>query len=448
MSIGKVSQLAAASLAAILAASVTGCSAGQPASGPNAATASAGPTTGVTINVTLPGSAPAKASLDQFTKDTGITVNWTTLDWDSLQTKISTSATSKTYFADVTDVDWSRAGQLAKLQWFHPLDQFLDTKAIAADMPQLSSFTVDGKVIGIPNDASFMVTTVNSAMFKKAGADPAPKTISDYTAALKKIQTAGVSEHPLNIPFAAAEGLSTYWYQTTAAFGGDVLDKNGAPQFTDPQSAGYKAANWMVDALKSGLVPAGSINANDGQGQQDLMAKGQVASTFSDYAGNVGSLYNVAASSSVTGDGVKYLPTPGESGPGANLSNPDGVGIPSTAKYPAAAAKFIQWLTSAQTEADFAGLNGDAKALSGYSIPSSLAAVQQLADKGALADGKQLADLLKSSRPVFPGGAPTWYTAFSNAVYTHLHNAATGDETVDSAMKAIAAVADQHKNGS
>ena len=66
----------------------------------------------------------------------------------------------------------------------------------------------------------------------------------------------------------------------------------------------------MVDAIKQGLVPPGNINVADSQGQQTLMAKGTVASTFGDYSGNVGSLYDVPASSSVVGK-VNYLSTPG-----------------------------------------------------------------------------------------------------------------------------------------
>ena len=103
-----------------------------------------------------------------------------------------------------------------------------------------------------------------------------PTTIDEYTSDLKKIKGKGVVEHPLNIPFAAAEGLSTYWYETTGAFGGTVLDQSGKPQFTSPGSPGYKAAQWMVDAIKTGLVPPGNINVTDSQGQQTLMAKGQV----------------------------------------------------------------------------------------------------------------------------------------------------------------------------
>ncbi|WP_344108907.1 extracellular solute-binding protein [Kribbella alba] len=404
-------------------------------------------TTGVTITVALASDPPPKAALDAFTKQTGITVKWVNIDWDSLQTKISAAATAKTYFADATDVDWSRVGQLGKLGWFYPMESYLDTKSLAADVPQLASFTSGGHVVGIPYDASFMVTTVNTQIFEKAGADPAPQTIDAYTAALKKIKASGVAKYPLNIPFAAAEGLSTYWYETTGAFGGTVLDKDGKPQFTTPDSAGFKAAQWMVDALKTGLVPPGNINVADSQGQQTLMAKGQVASTFSDYSGTVGTLYNVPDSSSVTGK-VKYIKTPGVTGPAANLSNPDGIGIPKEAKYPQAAAKFIEWFTDAKQQADFAGVNGPAKAFQGYPIPSHLSAVQQMTAKGNLVGGDVLVPMLQGSKPVFEGGAPSWYPKFSNAVYTNLHAAATGSMTVEAAMKAIGDTADQLGSGS
>jgi multiple sugar transport system substrate-binding protein len=404
-------------------------------------------TKGVKINVALHIPSPPKASLDAFTKATGITVNWTNIDWDSLQTKIAAGSTAKTYFADATDVDWSRVGQLGKLNWFYPMETYVDTKSLGADMPQLASFTIGGHVVGIPFDASFLVTTVNKKMFTKAGVTKMPTTIDQYTQDLKQIKAKGGVQYPLNIPFAAAEGLSTYWYQTTAAFGGTILDGQGKPQFATPDSPGYKAAQWMVDALKQGLVPPGNINVSDSQGQQTLMAQGQVASVFGDYSGNVGSLYDVPSSSKVV-DQVDYLATPGVSGPGPNVSNPDGIGIPRTAKYPAAAAKFIQWFTSAANQADFAGINGPDKALKSYNFPSRLTAVDQLAAKGKLIKGSALSAMLKSSaRPVFPAGAPSWYPQFSNAVYTNLHSAATGSLSVDAAIKAIAGTANRLASG-
>jgi multiple sugar transport system substrate-binding protein len=400
-------------------------------------TTSSKQTKGVTITVALFEAPPPKASLAAFTKSTGITVKWSTIDWDSLQTKIAAASTSNTYFADATDVDWSRVGQEGKLGWFLPMENYIDTKSLASDMPQLSSFTYNGKVVGIPFDSSFLVTTVNKTMFAKAGITTMPTTIADYTKDLQKVKSSGVSATPLNIPFAAAEGLSTYWYETTQAFGGTILNAKDKPQFTSPDSAGYKAAQWMVNAIKSGLVPAGNINVSDSQGQQTLMAKGVVASTFADYSGNVGSLYDVPSTSSVLKQ-VDYIPTPGVNATADNVSNPDGIGIPKTAKYPAAAAKFIQWFTSAQNQANFAGVSGPSKVMPGYFLPSRLTGLSKLTASGDLVGGTELATLLKSSKPVFPDGAPVWYPQFSNAVYTNLHAAATGSMTVDAAIKAIA----------
>lgn len=422
---------------------VTACSGGGSSS-----SSATDKTAGSTITVALFMDAPPKASLDAFTKSTGITVKWTNIDWDSLQTKIAAAATAKTYFADATDVDWSRVGQLSKLDWFYPLENYLDTKSLAADMPQLPSFTSNGHVIAVPFDTSFLVTTVNKQMFAKAGITKMPTTIAEYTQDLKQIKAKGVSANPLNIPFAAAEGLSTYWYQTTAAFGGTILDGAGKPLFATPDSPGFKAAQWMVDAIKTGLVPPGNINVADSLGQQTLMAKGVVASTFADYSGNVGSLYDVPASSTVVNQ-VEYLATPGVNGPGANVSNPDGIGIPRQAKNPAAAAKFIEWFTSARSQADFAGVSGPDKVLSGYFLPSRLTGLAELTNKGTLIGGAQLSQMLQTSaRPVFPEGAPAWYPEFSRSVYTNLHSAATGSMSVADAIKAIADTANRLSSGS
>lgn len=401
---------------------------------------------GTTISVVLAAPPLPAKMLAEFTAKTGITVKWTQVDWDSLQTKIAAAATAKTYFADATDVDWSRVGQLGKLGWFLPMENYLDTKSMLSDMPQLSDFTKNGHVIGIPWDASFMVTTVNKAIFAKAGITKMPTTIAEYTKDLLAVKSKGLVQYPLNIPFAAAEGLSTYWYETTNAFGGSVLDGNGKPLFTDKNSAGYQAAAWMVSAIKGGLVPPGNINVADSQGQQTLMAKGKVASTFSDYSGNVGTLYDVPASSSVVKQ-VSYIPTPGVNGVAANRGNADGIGIPVQAKNPKAAATFIAWLTDGKNMADFAGATTADRTWSGYFVPSRLSGIAILSKKGSLVQGDVLTTLLKGAHPVFPQGAPAWYPQFSNAVYTNLHNAAAGTETVDAAIKAMADTANKLASG-
>ena len=112
-----------------------------------------------------------------------------------------------------------------------------------------------------------------------------------------------------------------------------------------------------------------------------------------------------------------------------------------------AAAKFIEWFTSEQQQVDFAGVNGPEKAFTAFPIPSRLSAVQKMTASGNLVYGQELSAMLSGSKPVFPGGAPTWYPQFSNAVYTNLHAAATGSMSVDDAIKAMGDTATKLSSG-
>ena len=398
---------------------------------------SAKPFAGQTVNVQEAGFPPPATALAQFTAQTGIKVNWVNIGWDSLQTKITAAMVAHTYFADVTDVDWSRVGQFYKLQWFTPLNKYFDISTLGKDVPQLGTFIDKGTLVGVPVDASFMVTTVNTADFKRAGITTMPTTLAAYQADLKKLQTSGVSAHPLGVPFSAAEGLSTYWYETTNAFGGSMLDSSFKPLFTDPNSAGYRAFDWLVSAYKSGLVPQANINMADSAVQANEMAVHRVSSLFSDYSGNIATIYDVPSSSKIVGQ-TAYIATPGVNGPAGNLSNQDGMGIPVTAKNVGAAAAFIQWYDSTQNQANWYGLNGAKNGINGFTMPIRLSSLQLLIKAGKFPQGQQLLALLKQSKPVFANGTPPWYAQFSAAVNTNLHNAALGSESVSSAISNMA----------
>ena len=309
----------------------------------------------ITVAVAYP--SPPKALLAQFTKQTGIKVNWVNIGWDDLQTKIAAAMSANTYFADAADVDWSKVGEYQKTGWFYPLNKYFNVTSLKSDMPQLDTFISDNQLMGMPFDSSFLVTTVNTKDFAKAGITTMPTTLAALTADLKKVGKANGMANPLDIHFATAEGLSTCWYQMTAAFGGQVLTAQDTPAFTSPSSPGYQAMTWIVNAYKSGLVPKGNINETDYQGFTTEMAKNRVAAVMCDYSGSVASIYNVPSSSSVVND-TEYIPTPGATGVGENVANPDGIGIPKTAKNVAGAVKFIQWFTNTENQATWAGLQG------------------------------------------------------------------------------------------
>ena len=149
-----------AGLVALAAACGSSPSAGSPGS-------SSGSSDSITVAVAYP--APPAALLDQFTKQTGIKVNWVNIGWDNLQTKIAAAAAANTYFADAADVDWSKVGEYQKTGWFYPLNQYFSPAGLQSDMPQLKTFVSNGQLIGLPFDSSFLVTTVNQKDFGKAG---------------------------------------------------------------------------------------------------------------------------------------------------------------------------------------------------------------------------------------------------------------------------------------
>lgn len=401
------------------------------------ASAAAASIRGQTINVAIAYPAPKKA-LAQFTKQTGVKVNWNYVQWDNLQTKIASAAEAHTYFADVADVDWSKVGEYYNTKWFMPLNRYFSLNSVKKEYPQASSFIRKGKLIGMPMDSSLLVTTINEKNLKKAGIKKDPVTISQYQKDLKRIVAKRIVQNALDIPFAAAEGLSTYWYEMTAAFGGQVLSANYAPRFTSPSSPGYKALAWMVNAYKTGLVPKGALNMEDYQAFETLMAHNRVASVFSDYSGTVGTIYNVPSESRVVGQ-VRYIPTPGAHGVAPNLGNPDGIGIPAQAKHVAAAVAFIRWMEKPANQAAFAGAKGTSNVIQTFPFPSNRAGLKLLVKSHKVAGAATLASLLeKHSRAIFPAGAPPWYAQFSNAVNTNIHSAAAGSESVSAAIKAIA----------
>ena len=57
----------------------------------------------------------------------------------------------------------------------------------------------------------------------------------------------------------------------------------------------------MVNAYKSGLVPKANLNEQDYQALETDQAHGLTASVFSDYSGDVGTIYNVPSESKVVG---------------------------------------------------------------------------------------------------------------------------------------------------
>jgi multiple sugar transport system substrate-binding protein len=75
-----------------------------------------------------------------------------------------------------------------------------------------------------------------------------------------------------------------------------------------------------------------------------------------------------------------------------------------------------------------------------------LSGLDLLAKSGKVPQAAELETLLREhAQAPFPQGAPSWYAQFSNAVYTNIHEAAAGQESVQQAVTNIANQASQLK---
>lgn len=380
---------------------------------------------GEKIKVLLPYQIPQKL-LDEFTEETGVEIEYNTAGFDSVQQKLVVAHQAGTYIADVTDFDWSATGQYAGNGWYEPLQDALDP-ALVEDLGNTNgSFTVDGNLYAACYLNDFRISLYNEALFEEAGIDGFPETFDDLRVTLDELEAKGVAQAPMTIPMGATEGGVTPWFMLTLAMGGELFDEEFNPTFNDPESAGYKALEFEVEALQNGWVSPGSVTQDDGAAFESFTG----GAAAIDLASDPGRLVtaNDPKESSIPGDAAAGL-VPGIDGPGASFGLPEGVGIPVTAEHKDAARAFIEWLVRPETQLKLYKI--------GF-LPCGESAFDQLAKSGELEGGDVVAEQLAQVKPLFEQGAPTWYSQFSSEAQGLLNSAFKGDISVQEALDQLA----------
>ncbi|MFT4166885.1 MAG: sugar ABC transporter substrate-binding protein [Microlunatus sp.] len=386
---------------------------------------SAKPLAGQSITVLLP-SGQRDGLAEDFEKETGIHVDLQTLAWNDIRAKLVTALLAGTAPADVTEMDWSWTGQFGAAGWYTTLDSQLD-EATVKDIPSTAIFRYDGKLIGVPYVNDFRVLIVNKEHFAKAGITTMPKTLDELLTAAKTIKEKGGVKFPIGIPMSANEATSTTWYLLTKAFGGELFDKDFKPLFTDPNSAGFKALAFEVDALKQGLVDPTAPGLTDSDVHQ-LFMNGQVSIEISGEAGRIAT-YNDKTKSKVAGNAAAVL-FPTVTGTTRSYGLPEALGIPESSQHKEAALAFAKWYTGREQEI----LNYTTTA----TLPTRTSVLEELAKSGKIDGGDVLAKQAPTAGPLFPQGTPIWYPQFSAAVYGAINQAAKGQISVADAVKQIA----------
>jgi multiple sugar transport system substrate-binding protein len=424
----------AAVLVGVVALVATSCSSGG-GGGQAAPSGGTGPinTTedikGQTITVLLPswGELP-KELLQQFEQQSGVTVKLNIAEFDAIRNKIAIAGAANSPLADVTEFDWTFTGQYGRAGWFVPLERYLGPSQLP-DMTNSGAFSVNGHLYGACYNNDFRMFQYNKKDFAKAGISSPPATFDELRGDLVALKQKGIKENPLGWPLENSEDNPQAWYLLILAMGGQLFDASNKPMFADPNSAGYKALDFLVSAYKDGLIEPGAVSmSNDAQGA--WWRAGNASVTYaapSDFVSN-----EDPKQSRIVGQSAPFL-VPGMSSPGNSYGLPEALAIMQSSKHKAAALAFIKWWEDPATQAkiyDTIGL---------YPCRSSV--FQSLVKQGKLRGGDVMLEELKHIVPLFPQGAPAWYSQFSTEAAAQINAAAKGNVSVADALNRLAAKA-------
>ncbi|MFI6010665.1 ABC transporter substrate-binding protein [Streptomyces sp. NPDC051243] len=382
-----------------------------------------------------------KLTADNFTKDTGIEVNFTVLPENDVRDKISQDFANQAGQYDVATLSNYEIPIYAKNGWLHSLDSYVekDTAFDQADVlgPMTQALTAeDGKLYGEPfyGESSFLM--YRKDVFEKAGLTMPDKPTWQQVADL----ATKVDEAESGMKGICLRGLPG-WGEVMAplttvvnTFGGTWFDKDWNARLDSKEFK--EATRFYVDLVRE-HGEAGAAQSGYAECLNN-MTQGKTAMWYDATAG-AGSLE--ASGSPVRGK-IGYVPAPVEETDSSGWLYTWAWGIQKASKNAENAWKFISWASGK----DYEKLVGEkigwanvpaGKRTSTYDIPD------YRKDAAAFADVTR--DAIASAKPEDPGVQPRpapgiqfvgipEFTDLGTKVSQEISAAIAGRQSVDSAL--------------
>ncbi|GAB3076193.1 ABC transporter substrate-binding protein [Pedococcus soli] len=196
-----------------------------------------------------------KLTADNFTKKTGIRVNYTVLPENDVRDKISQEFSSQAGQYDVASLSNFEIPIYAKAKWIAPLDEYLakDTAFDQGDIlkPMTTSLSSDGKVYGEPfyGESSFLMYR-KDVLEKKGITMPAKPTWQEVADIAAKVD--GAEPGMKGICLRGQPGWGQIFAPLTTVvntFGGTWFEKNWTPGVSSPEFK--QAVQFYVDLVRA-----------------------------------------------------------------------------------------------------------------------------------------------------------------------------------------------------
>jgi sorbitol/mannitol transport system substrate-binding protein len=342
-----------------------------------------------------------KLTADNFTKQTGITVNYTVLPENDVRDKISQEFSSQAGQYDVASLSNFEIPIYAKSQWIAPMDDFI-AKDAAFDQsdilkPMAVSLSADGKIYGQPfyGESSFLM--YRKDVFEQAGLTMPENPTWDQVAQLAA-QVDGKQPGMKGICLRGQPGWGQVFAPLTTVvntFGGTWFNIDWTPGVNAPEFK--QATQFYVDLVRAhgenGAPQAGFTECLNN------MTQGSVAMWY-DATSAAGSLE--ADDSPVKGK-IGYVAAPVVKTPASGWLYTWAWGIQAASKKQENAWKFVSWASGK----DYENLVGQqlgwsrvpaGKRASTYEIPEYVQQAQAFAEPTKSA--------IETADPLNPGVQP------------------------------------------
>ena len=360
--------------------------------------------------------APDKELLDEFKEETGITVNVNEVSWDDIRDKVAIASSGGSAVADVIEVDWSWVGEFYAADWLEPIEM---TDEEIADMPTVSTFTKDGKIMALPYANDYRLSYYNKDIFNKAGIEEEPRTWDDVFDAAVAIKKSGASEYPFAMALNAEESAATSLMWLAYTRNGIVFNEDGSLN----ELSILDALNFEYDLITEGLVSPADKSSSGMDAYRRILS--------GDAAFVTGPTSFVARSNdeeqcSVIGQ-IEPILVPGkEDKSELTMPLPEAVGVTKFSENKEDAMTFVKWYTSPEIQFELFDRNS--------TIPTHNDVLEELIESGKIENAGAMLEEAKRIGTPFPNGIPSYYAQMSHAIYNAVNKMALGTATPEEAF--------------
>jgi len=199
---------------------------------------------------------------DSFSRDTGIRVNPVFVEYEDRYNLILESAARTVPDLDLILVDLIWVADFAEKGIIDPLPPGVEQAVRDGIVPKIwSAFTWRQKLWALPFHIDFQMLYTNLDDLALIGEKAPPRTLEEMVRMARKARARGVVKYPIFDSWKKQEVLTCEFTWLVGAFGGSLVEKNGAVNCASP--AARRALEFMCDLLSDGLASPYSLESEE-----------------------------------------------------------------------------------------------------------------------------------------------------------------------------------------